>query len=95
MVDVCGLCVLHCPTCRVFPCHPRYNTQAAVSWWTWVLHIGIVIIGGYFIANLALAVIYLQFTRHYAELAGRASLQDEDSDDSEFQKGSPSQIIGW
>ena len=46
-----------------------YNTQAALSWWTWILHVSIVIIGGYFLANLALAVIFLQFTRYHPALA--------------------------
>ena len=64
----------------------RYNTQAAVSWWTWILHIGMVIIGGYFIANLALAVIFLQFTRHYAALAGTSN-GSSPSDDEEDGEG--------
>ncbi len=43
------------------------NTQSSVSWWTWVLHVSMVIIGGFLIANLALAVIFLQFTLNYQE----------------------------
>jgi hypothetical protein len=43
-----------------------YYSQAAVSWWTWPLHVTMVIIGGYLIGNLALAVIFLHFTKHYS-----------------------------
>ena len=37
-----------------------YATQASVTWWTWLLHFAMVIMGCYLIANLALAVIFLQ-----------------------------------
>ena len=42
-----------------------YATQASLSWWTWLLHVVMVLIGGYMIANLALAVIFINFTKHY------------------------------
>ena len=42
-----------------------YSTQASVSWWTWPLHVALVVIGMYLIANLALAVIFINFTKYY------------------------------
>ena len=44
-----------------------YATQASMSWWTWILHFTMTIIGAYLIANLALAVIFLQFTKYYED----------------------------
>ena len=44
-----------------------YATQASMSWWTWILHFAMTIIGAYLIANLALAVIFLQFTKYYED----------------------------
>ena len=53
----------------IFPPPPRsqimYATQASVSWWTWPLHVTLVIIGAYLIANLILAVIFINFTKYY------------------------------
>jgi len=43
-----------------------FATQASVSWWTWPLHVTLVIIGAYLIANLALAVIFINFNKHYS-----------------------------
>eukprot|EP00798_Chlamydomonas_sp_ICE-L_P001590 gene1590-32978_t len=34
-----------------------YDTQEGVNWWTWPLHLAMVIIGGYMLASLALAVL--------------------------------------
>ena len=42
-----------------------YATQATISWWTWLLHITLVLAGGYMIVNLALAVIFINFTKYY------------------------------
>jgi len=42
-----------------------YATQASVSWWTWPLHVTLVIIGEYLLTNLVLAVIYINFTKYY------------------------------
>ena len=44
-----------------------FATQASMSWWTWTLHFTMTIIGAYLIANLALAVIFLQFTKYYED----------------------------
>ena len=43
-----------------------YDTQASVSWWTWLLHVALVLAGGYMIVNLTLAVIFINFTKHYS-----------------------------
>ncbi len=45
-----------------------YASQASVSWWMWLLHVPMVLVGGYLIVTLTLAVIYLHFTKHYAEV---------------------------
>jgi hypothetical protein len=66
-----------CPSCCVAtsvealdPPHPQegwsdilYATQQAVSPWTWVYFVLLVIFGSFFVINLALAVLYLQFTK--------------------------------
>jgi voltage-dependent calcium channel L type alpha-1D len=44
-----------------------YNTQASVSWWTWLLHVSMAIIGSYLISNLIIAVLFIHFTRNYAQ----------------------------
>ena len=44
-----------------------YNTMAACSWWTWLLHFTMVILGGFLIANLTIAVIYINFNKNFAE----------------------------
>ena len=49
-----------------------YATQASVTWWTWPLHVTMVIIGAYLIANLALAVIFINFTKHYIPAAKKS-----------------------
>ncbi|GAX86028.1 hypothetical protein CEUSTIGMA_g13443.t1 [Chlamydomonas eustigma] len=58
-----------------------YATQAAMSWWTWPLHIFLVIVGGLLLANLALAVIFLHFSKYYneAKLNSASSLDSSKS----------------
>lgn len=51
-----------------------YDTQAAISWWTWMLHVTMVLIGSYLIVNLTLAVIFINFTKHYSSAKTTASL---------------------
>ncbi|GAX83897.1 hypothetical protein CEUSTIGMA_g11321.t1, partial [Chlamydomonas eustigma] len=51
-----------------------YSSQATLSWWTWMLHVSMVIIGAYLIANLILAVIVLHFTKNYSEAKVEASM---------------------
>lgn len=43
-----------------------YDTQEAVSPWSWVYFIFLIMFGSFFIVNLALAVLYLQFTKEPA-----------------------------
>lgn len=47
--------------CMILAC--RYDTQDGVSYWTWPLHMCMVILGAFFLINLALAVLYLFFTK--------------------------------
>ena len=51
-----------------------YDTQASVSWWTWMLHVTMVLIGSYLIVNLTLAVIFINCTKHYSSAKTTASL---------------------
>lgn len=44
-----------------------YNTMAACSWWTWLLHFTMVILGGFLLVNLTIAVIYINFNKNFAE----------------------------
>jgi hypothetical protein len=34
-----------------------------VNWWVWLLHVSAVVFGAFFIINLALAVLYLFFSK--------------------------------
>jgi hypothetical protein len=58
----------HLPASRVLllRVYIMYATQAAASWWTWMLHVTMVLMGCYLIANLALAVIFISFAKHYS-----------------------------
>ncbi|KAJ9520848.1 hypothetical protein QJQ45_014049 [Haematococcus lacustris] len=40
-----------------------YDCQDALSWWVWPLHFAMVILGALFLVNLALAVLYLFFSK--------------------------------
>lgn len=40
-----------------------YSAQEAVSPWVWIYFVLLVIFGSFFVVNLALAVLYLQFTK--------------------------------
>ena len=51
-----------------------YATQASLSWWTWPLHVAMVLIGGYMIVNLTLAVIFINFTKHYMRAKSTLSM---------------------
>lgn len=55
-----------------------FNTQGAVSYWTWVLHIGMVIIGGFILVNLTVAVVFLNFSRHYSKPEDDYENEDEE-----------------
>ena len=44
-----------------------YSTMAACSWWTWLLHFTMVILGGFLIVNLTIAVIYINFNKNFVE----------------------------
>jgi hypothetical protein len=44
-----------------------YNTQASVTWWTWLLHIPMAIIGGILISNLVVAILFINFIRNYSQ----------------------------
>jgi hypothetical protein len=50
-----------------------YATQAAVSVWSWAYFVPLVMFGSYFLVNLALAVLYLQFIKEPAAAPGRSS----------------------
>ncbi|GFH11379.1 uncharacterized protein HaLaN_06866, partial [Haematococcus lacustris] len=43
-----------------------YDCQDALSWWVWPLHFAMVILGALFLVNLALAVLYLFFSKERA-----------------------------
>lgn len=46
---------------------PAPNVQDGISWWTWPIHVLMVSLGAFFIINLALAVLYLYFTKDKEE----------------------------
>ncbi|GAX76998.1 hypothetical protein CEUSTIGMA_g4445.t1 [Chlamydomonas eustigma] len=48
-------------------CYIMYATQDTVSWWTWPLHVTMILIGSFLIMNMILAVIFIQFTKNYTE----------------------------
>ncbi|KAG1653438.1 hypothetical protein FOA52_010471 [Chlamydomonas sp. UWO 241] len=63
-----------------------YNSQATVSWWMWVLHVTMVIFGGFLIINLTIAVIFINFNKAYS--GSSSSIPDSGYDDEGAGKGS-------
>ena len=43
-----------------------FNTQAAASWWTWLLHWTMVILGSFLLVSLTIAIIFINFTKNFA-----------------------------
>ena len=46
-----------------------YDTQGAMSWWTWLLHIPITFFGLYLLTNLTIAVIVINFNKTYEKMS--------------------------
>ncbi|KAG1668958.1 hypothetical protein FOA52_001002 [Chlamydomonas sp. UWO 241] len=59
-----------------------YATQGALSWWTWMLHVTIVIFGCFFLVNLTLAVIFLAFNTHYRPPGSKGDDNDDEATDT-------------
>jgi len=55
-----------------------YDTMAAVSPWVWLYFFAIVIVGGFFAVNLALAVLFMQFTAN-SHKAGEDEEEEEEA----------------
>ena len=47
-----------------------YSTQETASWWTWILHFSMIILGLYLIVKLAVAVLFIGFQRSYEKDSG-------------------------
>jgi hypothetical protein len=45
-----------------------YATQATMSWWTWLLHYTMALMGGYLLVNLTLAVVFINFNSNYSAI---------------------------
>lgn len=44
-----------------------YYTQDAINYWVWIFYLVIIIFGSFFLINLALAVLYVQFSNQETE----------------------------
>ncbi len=67
-----------------------YATQATCSFWTWMLHVTLVVVGALLIGNLALAVIFLHFTKHYVHKSRSGNAIDDSSNHGKNAVQSPS-----
>jgi len=67
-----------------------YDTMAAVSPWVWLYFFAIVIVGGFFAVNLALAVLFMQFTAN----SNKAGKEEEAEEEEALSEGFYEEIEG-